>query len=215
MCAGFFLLYGYVQYWHGDPAWGPRYVYPLVPFLTLPLGEIFMVRLRKAPVLWSAAVLVIGASFVIQLSGVAVSEWRSWYRVISYEENQGYEWTWIAARYRYFWNIHESPLNFQVHGLYQLAYDGFLNRSKYELVPPDEDPILDNMTVDYAINHFNFWWTSNEFNWWMGQDKIVAGVLMLLAVMLASGTYLTSEALGVFALEPSRQPHPRAITEAA
>jgi hypothetical protein len=31
------LFYGTVQYWHGDPAWGPRYLFPLVPLLILPL----------------------------------------------------------------------------------------------------------------------------------------------------------------------------------
>ena len=32
------LLFSNVIYWHGDPAWGPRYIYPTVPFLVLPLG---------------------------------------------------------------------------------------------------------------------------------------------------------------------------------
>jgi hypothetical protein len=33
-------FYANVLYWHGDPAWGPRYLYPMLPYLILPLGEI-------------------------------------------------------------------------------------------------------------------------------------------------------------------------------
>ncbi len=196
--AGFILLYGYVTYWHGDPAWGPRYLYGVVPFLVLPLGELLRWPKRSRKLVWTVTALVVLISFGIQFSAVAVSPWRTWYRVIQYEEKQGYNWEWIAARYRYHWNIHESPLIFQVHGLYQLAYDSFYDSRKYELVPPDEDPVLDNMTVSFAINQWNFWWASNEFNWWMGRDKIIAGVVMLLAIMLASGSYLAAEAGGVF-----------------
>lgn len=214
--AGFVLLYAHVTYWHGDPCWGPRYLFPIVPFLTLPLGELFRLRMRLKTLVWLVAAAVVGVSFVIQVAGVSVSEWRTWYRVIAYEENQGHKWQWIASRYRYFWNIHESPLNFQLHGLYQLAYDSLRNSSKYELVPPDEDPVLDGLTTDYAVNQWNFWWTTNEFNWWMGERKIAMGVIMLISTMLACGTYLTAEAAGVFAREAvaSRQ-EPEPVPEAA
>lgn len=211
---GFIGLYANVTYWHGDPAWGPRYIYPTVPFLTLPLGELFTRRIRLFPLVWAATALVVAASLTIQVAAVSVSEWRSWYRVIAYEENQGQEWAWISSRYRYFWDPHESPLNFQLHGLYQLAYDSVFNSTKYELVPPDEDPILDKMTVDYAINQWNFWWSANEYNWWMGEDKIVLGVVMLLGVMSASGIYLAAEAGGVFA-EPAVTIEDEPIPEAA
>jgi hypothetical protein len=211
---GFVLLYGYVTYWHGDPAWGPRYLYGVLPFLILPLGELMSwpARGRKAVLALTAGIVAI--SFVIQLSAVSVSPWRSWYRVIQYEEKQGQKWNWIAARYRYHWNAHESPLLFQLHGLYQLAYDGIANSTKYELVPPDEDPILDQMTVDYAINQWNFWWKSNEFNWWMGQQKIVEGVVMLLGLMLASGTFLVAESSGLFE-EPGVPGRLERLSEAA
>lgn len=204
MTVAIFTLYGYVTFWHGDPAWGPRYVYPIVPFLTLPLGE--LIRLvRRVPVVTLISALVIAVSLVIQVSAVSVSPWRTWYRVIAYEENQGYTWQWIASRYRYFWNIHESPLNFQVHGLYQMLYDDIRHSHKYELVPPDEDPILDRMTVDYALNQWNFWWKSDELNWWMGREKIEASVVFLLAIVAASGTYLAADVSGVFDKPSSRR----------
>jgi len=213
MVASFFLLYGYVTFWHGDPAWGPRYVYPVVPFLTLPLGELLK-RMRRISPMTLISSLVIAGSLLIQVSAVTVSPWRSWYRVIAYEESQGYQWEWIASRYRYFWNVQESPLNFQLHGLYQMVYDSVLHSNKYELVPPDEDPILDRMTVDYALNQWNFWWKSDELDWWMGRQKIVAEVLVIVALALASGTYLAAEGGGLFD-EPDRSESDTPVMEAA
>ncbi|GAC1323478.1 MAG: hypothetical protein NVS2B16_06360 [Chloroflexota bacterium] len=203
LSAGLVLLYANVTFWHGDPTWGPRYIFPMIPFLVLPLGQLFMVQSRGRHPLHLLTALVVAVSFTIQLSAVSVSEWRSWYKVISYEENQGYKWSWVASRYRYFWDPHESPLNFQLHGMYQLAYDSWLHRTKYQIVPPVEDPILDRMATDYAVNDWNFWWTTNEFNWWMGQDKVALGMILLLSIMGATGTYVAADVAGW--LEPSLQ----------
>lgn len=210
---GFIFFYANVTYWHGDPAWGPRYIYPAIPFLTLPLGELFRRSIRFSAGIRVATVLVILGSLAVQVAAVSVSQWRGYYKIIAYEENQGHQWTWIASRYRYFWNYHESPLNFQIHGFYNLAYDSLRNSNKYELIAPDEDPILDKMTVDYAINQWNFWWASNEYNWWMGEQKIALIVVMLLGIMTASGVYLVSEASGLFMVPVARraaQPLPEA-----
>jgi hypothetical protein len=211
---GFVLLYGYVTYWHGDPAWGPRYLYGILPYFILPLGELLMWPAHGRRLVLSVTAFIVVVSVIIQITAVSVSPWRGWYRVIQYEEKQGQNWDWIAARYRYHWNPFESPLNFQLHGFYQLAYDGITHSSKYELVPPEEDGILDEMTVDYAINQWNLWWKSNEFNWWMGNQKIVAGVMMLLGMMLASGTFLVAESAGLFT-EPSVPRRDERLPEAA
>jgi hypothetical protein len=192
-----FTLYGAVTFWHGDPTWGPRYVYPIVPFLTLPLGMLLPAFRRLS---WTSAItgLVIAVSLLVQVSAVSVSEWRSWYRVIAYEEAKGYPWQWQASRYRYFWNPAESPLNYQLHGLYQMTYDALLHTSHYEIVPPVEDGTLDNLSFQYSINQWNFWWKSDELSWWMGRQKIVAALLILAGLGLASGTYIASEFSGVW-----------------
>lgn len=197
MAVAMFTLYGYVTFWHGDPTWGPRYVYPLVPFLTLPLGEL-LPSLRRINLVSLVSGLVLGISLVIQVSAVSVSPWRTWYRVIAYEESKGYTWQWIASRYRYFWIPQESPLYFQIHGLYQLVYDSALGSRKYEIVPPDEDAVLDRLSTDYSLNSWNFWWKADEFSWWMGRQKVVAMVTILAALALASGTYLAAESSGLF-----------------
>jgi hypothetical protein len=212
LCVLFIGLYANVTYWFGDPAWGPRYLFILMPFLTLPLGELSW-KTPRARLVWTATLLVVLAAFTVQLAAVSVSQWRSWYRVISYEEAQGQKWEWIASRYHYFWNLHESPLDFQIHGLYQLGYDSLFDSRKYELVPPPEDPILDDLTTTYNINQWNFWWASNEYNWWMGRDKVILGATALLALMGATGLYAVGETAGLFAAPVTRdrlQPVPEA-----
>lgn len=212
LCVLFIGLYANVTYWFGDPAWGPRYLFILMPFLTLPLGELFR-RTPRARLVWVVTALVVLAGFTVQLSAVSVSQWRSWYRVISYEEAQGQKWEWIASRYHYFWNPSESPLNFQIHSLYQLGYDSLFNSRRYELVPPAEDQVLDDLTTTYSINQWNLWWASNEYNWWMGRDKVVLGVIALLALMGATGLYAVGETTGLFAERlprESREPVPEA-----
>jgi hypothetical protein len=213
LCVLFIGLYANVTYWFGDPAWGPRYLFILIPFLTLPLGELFN-RMPRARLVWAVTAVVVLLGFTVQVAATSVSQWRSWYRVISYEEAQGQTWEWIASRYHYFWNVHESPLNFQIHGLYQLGYDSLFNSRKYELVPPPEDPVLDDLTTTYSINQWNLWWASNEYNWWMGQDKVVLGVIALLALMGATGVYMVSETTGLF-MAPASRPQEQPVPEAA
>lgn len=211
---GFVGLYANVTFWHGDPAWGPRYIFPVVPFLTLPLGTLLMSRARLAPLLSAVVAFVILTGFVVQVAGVSVSEWRGWYKVISYEENQGRTWVWIPSRYRYFWDWHESPLYFQLHGVYDLAYDSFAHSDKYDLVPPPQDRILDDLGATYAINDWNFWWAANANNWWLGEQKIILGVVFLLAVMGASGAYIAAETWDVFT-QPAQRGRDRSLPEAA
>lgn len=214
LAGGFITLYSYVTFWHGDPAWGPRYLYPLVPFLTLPLGELLVWRGRRKVMVRTLTALVVAASFVVQFSAVSVSEWRTWYRVIAYEENQGYDWTWVASRYRYFWNVQESPLLIQFHGLYQLAYDTVLGSNRYQIVPPDEDAALDGILNQYDINSWNFWWASEELTWWMGDAKVTLALMALVATMLAAGSWLIAESGGLFE-EPTARRKTLSLPEAA
>jgi hypothetical protein len=214
MTVVFVAFYGYVTFWHGDPAWGPRYLFSIVPFLTLPLGELLRWQGNRRRVIYGATTAVVMASVLIQFSAVSVSPWRTWYRVIAYEEQSGYTWQWISARYRYFWNVNESPLDYQLHGLYQMAYDTLGGTNRYEIVPPDEDAILDGILNQYDINSWNFWWASKELNWWMGDQKVALALLALIAAMAASGVYLIAEAGGVFA-EPSASKRLERLPEAA
>ncbi|MFH1452506.1 MAG: hypothetical protein ABIH00_00820 [Armatimonadota bacterium] len=59
-----FLLFSSVPFWYGGLCWGPRYLYPLIPFLMLPLGEVFtekrfeFIKKRILPLLVILGILI-------------------------------------------------------------------------------------------------------------------------------------------------------------
>lgn len=67
------LSHGYEPYaWSGAQAWGPRYLIPVLPFITIILGYILPHLKKKAAVLKASFVVLCIASFLINSSGVLV-----------------------------------------------------------------------------------------------------------------------------------------------
>jgi hypothetical protein len=68
MAAATLLFYGKVVFWHGDGAWGPRYLNMALPFMALPLVAV-VERRRLRPALLVALALAVP----VQLGGVLVN----------------------------------------------------------------------------------------------------------------------------------------------
>lgn len=77
-----FALFSLYSFWHGDGAWGPRYLIPVLPFLLLPILSAFDRRAKGAPVQVAhsmsplralALAFVLGLGFLINLLGVLVN----------------------------------------------------------------------------------------------------------------------------------------------
>jgi hypothetical protein len=70
------LIYGLlVVWWHGDAAWGPRYLAPVVPFLVLPVGALLAWTRGVARQLTRDAFGVLaGLGLVVNLGGVLVDQ---------------------------------------------------------------------------------------------------------------------------------------------
>lgn len=67
-------LYGAFVAWHGDAAWGPRYLVPITALLLLPIGSLIV----EARGIWSyivrgAFVVLAAAGVLVQLGGVLVN----------------------------------------------------------------------------------------------------------------------------------------------
>ncbi|HEV3310426.1 MAG TPA: hypothetical protein VG815_07905, partial [Chloroflexota bacterium] len=97
------VFYANVIYWHGDPGWGPRYLYPVAPFLVLPLGELFhgFGRLRIGTKGLIAGALAL--SLAVQVAAVSVDGWRFWYNLVQIRQVSGQTFRWDYTRYDYYW----------------------------------------------------------------------------------------------------------------
>jgi general stress protein CsbA len=104
------LFYANVVYWHGDPAWGPRYLFPVVPLLVLPLGELLAGWQDRRLSMRCAIVAVLLLSLAVQLAAVSVDPWRFWYHLIDDRQRTGQTFVWGPQNYRYYWDTNHIPL---------------------------------------------------------------------------------------------------------
>jgi hypothetical protein len=70
------LLYGLVvTWWHGDAAWGPRYLVPIMPFVVLPLGAVLAwTSGRERRVAWVGLATLGALGILVNLGGVLVDQ---------------------------------------------------------------------------------------------------------------------------------------------
>ena len=70
----YLLFFSKYIYWHGDWAWGPRYLFVITPFVIIPLAELFdSSAWNNNPLVRKGVYALFVLSLVIQLSSVSVS----------------------------------------------------------------------------------------------------------------------------------------------
>jgi hypothetical protein len=192
-----FGLFSNVIYWHGDPAWGPRYVYATLPFLVIPLGSLVdrwgHIRLPAK----STVVGIVAVSLAVQVIGVLVPQYRFWYHEIHSQivAGEGFHWGPKDGKfaYDYYWDVSRNPILEGAQGLYQITAIRLFGDNHYELsrspVPPSSDIKLGNPATNYEINNFNLWWMATR-------DQLVGPRK---AALLAAG-WFGAAALSLFAL---------------
>jgi hypothetical protein len=69
------LFYGRVLFWHGDAAWGPRYLNIVLPFLVLPLAALInrINLVAKPPLLRAALAACLLLAVPVQIGGLAIN----------------------------------------------------------------------------------------------------------------------------------------------
>ena len=178
------LFYSGVLYWHGDPAWGPRYLYVVVTYLVLPLGEVVDGWPSLGMTFRSVALALLAASLVLQVAAVSVTQWRFWYRLQADEQRTSQPFRWGAQHYHYYWQVAESPLLIQLDDVYQVARLE-LGDGHYRFAAKPDPHVSSNPAVDYPINSFAFWWADTRHPL-LGQRTRGA-----IALLLASGAGLS------------------------
>jgi len=217
ICGGYLLFYSNVTYWHGDPAWGPRYLYATLPYLILPLGEVFgRWRTYRLP-LRGVLVGVLALSFLVQFSAVTVSYWRSFHYVFATNPDQVDHYTW-GFNLNDFWTPQQSPLLLSLRGVADIArldvdhaplvrhtpsvHLGSANEScifpvyhQATLCLTDIDALHDRA----SFNSFTLWWLHLHLYPWWSPDVVLTLAVVVLGLFLGSGAAL---------VRLSREPRP-------
>jgi hypothetical protein len=235
ICGVYLLFYANVNYWHGDPAWGPRYLYPVLPYLILPLGELW----RRWRAYWRPArglvVGVLAASFLVQFAAVSVSFWRHWHYIYAYHYDQVENHAW-GQNLNYWWHPEQSPIVISLAGIYDITQQYvdqaplLQHPAEERLSNPYESCIfrvfgqasicltdLDELRQGGNWNTFTMWWM-HTYPWW-SKARVIHLALGLLALFLASGGTLLALPAVMAALRrapPSAPPSgPRDVHPAA
>jgi len=206
LCGGYLLFYSNVNYWHGDPAWGPRYLYATLPYLILPLGEVFgrwrgYGRPRRAVLIG-----VLALSFLVQFSAVTVSYWRSFHYIFARYPDQIDRYSW-GFNMNYFWAPEQSPVLLSLQGIADIARNladgaplaqhavaerlGSGNESCY--FPVYHRAVIcltdvDALRARAGFNTFTLWWM-HTYPWWP-RPVVIALALLLAALFVVSGVLL-------------------------
>ncbi len=208
ICGGYLLFYSNVNYWHGDPAWGPRYLYATLPYLILPLGEVFgRWRGYRLP-LRGVLVGILALSFLVQFSAVSVSYWRSFHYLFATYPDQVDHYSW-GFNLNYFWKPEQSPLLLALQGVADNArlyvdhaplvrhtasvHLGSANEScvfpvyhQATLCLTDIDGLHDRA----SFNTYAVWWLHPHMYSWWTPGLVIALAVALLALFLGSGAAL-------------------------
>lgn len=181
-CLFFFSKY---EYWHGDWAWGPRYLLVITPFLIIPVAELFDSRawLNK-PFFKSAAYTVFCISLLIQLAAVSVDFQKYFFNLkagetVEFTTVRGGKIQQMVVEPYFDWD--KSPVLAQ----FKFIYDMSKKIKDYRYSESPEDATLaGQMKVNPYMNIFDFWWAYKYFV--EGRLSGLAISLLLLAGYCAS-----------------------------
>jgi len=206
ICGVYLFFYANVNYWHGDPAWGPRYLYAILPYLLLPLGEVFTRWRGYRFPLRGVLVGVLALSFLVQFSAVTVSYWRQWHYIYGYHYDQVEDHGW-GSNLHYWWKPEQSPILISLQGIAGITQNYVDHAPLLEhpasqrLSDPRESSVyqvygqaaisltdLDKLRYEANWNTFTPWWT-HVYPWW-NLPTVVRLALALLAIFLAAGALL-------------------------
>lgn len=176
------LFYSNVLYWHGDPAWGPRYLYTAVPYLILPVGVLIERWHAERRWLHAALIVLVAISFVFELSAVSVTQWRFWYRLEVAEKHTSDPFRWGASNYHYYWNATQSPIVMQLEDVYQVIRLDMGDRHYDYTARPTT--LASNPADNYPINSLAFWWADVRHPLFGARVRgAIAGTLAVAAIL--------------------------------
>jgi hypothetical protein len=148
-------------YWHGDWAWGPRYLFVITPFVIIPLAELFdSIAWENTPLIRKGVYALFVLSLAIQLISVSVPI----YNYFNYLQDNKVQFTVARGdgapeiyepRPETYFDLRYAPILFQAK---QILFTG-KNLSDYICNKDTQYAYeMKNRSSQPWINVFDFWW---------------------------------------------------------
>ena len=149
-------------YWHGDWAWGPRYLLVITPFFIIPLAHLFDSSLwLKKRLLRRAVYALFTVSFIIQLAAVSVDYNKYFFHLI-YDEKVKFavvsgEGTpsIVEPPQKTYFECRKSPILAQFKFITQMAEE--IKYYRYT-EPPEGITTEEKVKAEPFMHAFDYWW---------------------------------------------------------
>jgi hypothetical protein len=173
-------------YWHGDWAWGPRYILALTPFFIIPLAELFDSHAwgkRKFIRLAIYSIFILG--LIIQIAAVSV-DFQKYFLQLHYEKKVKFTEKHgngalpiVEPPADTYFDWHKSPILAQFISIHEIA-KGIKNYRYSEL--PDDTTNAERIKARVFMNVFDFWWLYKYYVDGSYSGFVGAFILLIIAV---------------------------------
>ena len=174
------------KYWHGDWAWGPRYLLAITPFVILPMTALLdSVRWRKNnPFIKLPVYVVFTLSFLIQISAVSVH----FYDYFNYLQVENVHFTVVQAEgvpligeppSEIYFKWMKSPILAQMNYMKRIGSE--ITNYRYVELPQNATD-REKITAHPSMHLFDFWWVYMFY-----MDRSYKGFIALLVLLIVAG----------------------------
>jgi hypothetical protein len=170
-------------YWHGDYAWGPRYLLAITPFFIIPACELFDGGLWKRATLRAAIYSLFVVSVAIQIAAVSV-DFQKYLLALHFEDHV--EFTKVGGAGMptigeppadVYFDWYRSPIASQFEFIYRIGRG--MRNYRYAVAPENASFKEKRKTVPF-YNLYDFWWVYRYYlNGGDCSGFLSAGVLFL------------------------------------
>ena len=174
-------------YWHGDWAWGPRYLLAITPFIILPITELLdSVRWRKKTYFVIIPVHVVFAlSILIQILAISVHFYNYFYHLqidqnVQFTRAQGEGVSEIIEpppEVHFDWT--KSPILMQWKDIKRIGTG--ITKYRYVELPQDAN-VWEKIKAYPSMHVFDFWWVHTYF-----VDRSYIGFIALPGFLMVAG----------------------------
>ena len=179
----YLLLISKYAYWHGDWAWGPRYLFVITPFLIIPIAEIFESDIWKEKKMLRRVVYgIFLVSLIVQIAAVSV-DFKKYFLNLQIQEKVEFNGTYLEGCIPFFappvetyFNWHRSPILAQFKFIYKMTEE--IKDYRYLELPDNAKRSEKTMASPY-MNVYDFWWLYNYYT-----DRSYAGLFAALVLLL-------------------------------